>query len=74
MIIGIYKIENLINHKCYIGQSIDVHRRWTDHKRLYKVETDAGYKYPIYRAFRKYGIENFSFELLEECLASELNE
>lgn len=74
MIIGIYKIENLINHKCYIGQSIDVHRRWTDHKRLYKVETDAGYNYPIYRAFRKYGIENFSFELLEECLASELNE
>ena len=74
MIIGIYKIENLINHKCYIGQSIDVHRRWTEHKRLYKVETDAGYNYPIYRAFRKYGIENFSFELLEECLASELNE
>lgn len=74
MIIGIYKIENLINHKCYIGQSIDIHRRWTDHKRVYKLETEASYDYPIYRAFRKYGLENFSFEILEECLSSELNE
>ena len=25
---GIYKITNIINHKCYIGQSIDIDNRW----------------------------------------------
>lgn len=30
--IGIYKITNQINNKSYIGQSIDIKRRWRDHK------------------------------------------
>ena len=29
--IGIYKIENLINGKVYIGQSIHIERRWQEH-------------------------------------------
>lgn len=69
MLCGIYKIENLINKKCYIGQSINIQRRWNIHK------TDSRKpKYPLYLAFKKYGIENFSFEVLEECLEEELNE
>ena len=36
MSIGIYKIENLINHKKYIGQSIEIERRWINHKYLGK--------------------------------------
>ena len=74
IITGIYKIENLINHKCYVGQSVDINRRWNDHKRRYNIEEEMNYDYPIYRAFRKYGIENFSFVVLEECLQEELNE
>ena len=31
--IGIYKIENLINGKVYIGQSINISERFTEHKR-----------------------------------------
>jgi hypothetical protein len=31
------------------------------------------YNYPLSRAFRKYGVENFSFEIIEECLSSDLN-
>lgn len=27
-ICGIYRIENLINHKSYIGQSVDIYKRW----------------------------------------------
>lgn len=64
--IGIYKIENKINGKVYIGQSRDILRRWRQHKvcRL---------QYPLYLAFQKYGIENFEFTVLEECSVDLLN-
>lgn len=72
--IGIYKIENLVNHKCYIGQAVDINKRWRRHRETYTDTTSREYEYPIYRAMRKYGIENFSFEIVEECLREELNE
>lgn len=62
---GIYKITNTINNKCYIGQSVDVKRRWRQHK----VSCED---YPLYRAFKKYGIENFNFEIILECSKEEL--
>lgn len=71
---GIYKITNLINNKIYIGQSMDIHRRWRAHKSSAFNENCSIQDYPLYRAFRKYGIENFSFEILEECLSTELDE
>lgn len=55
---GIYKIENLINGKCYVGQSIHIKTRWREHK-------SSHLNYPLYKAFRKYGIENFHFSVLE---------
>lgn len=73
-IIGIYKITNKINGNSYIGQSKDMIKRWQTHKRDYEKQHLYSYKYPIYRAFRKYGIDNFTFEILEECLADDLNE
>ena len=51
--IGIYKIQNLINQKCYIGQSIDIERRWRDEKRTAFDITTKNYNYPISKAFRK---------------------
>ena len=72
--IGIYKIENLINHKIYIGQSTNIERRWRDEKRCAFIEEDKSYNYPLSRAFRKYGIDNFSFEILEECPKEKLND
>lgn len=71
--VGIYKIENLQNHKVYIGQSINIERRWTTHKHDAFDESGIAYNYPIYRAIRKYGLDNFSFEVIEECHREELD-
>ena len=72
--VGIYKITNLVNGKSYIGQSVNIERRFINHKSVAFNPNDRNYNYPLYRAIRKYGIENFSFEILEECLKNELNE
>lgn len=72
--VGIYKIQNLINGKSYIGQSKNIKRRWKDHCCSANNPTDHNYNNPLYRSIRKYGIENFSFEVIEECLVSELND
>ena len=72
MTCGIYKITNLINNKVYIGQSVEIERRWQKHKNYYK--NKENHKYKIYRAMYKYGIENFSFEIIEICQPKQLNE
>lgn len=67
-IIGIYKITNLINNKVYIGQSKHIYRRWAQHRSDSKTK-----EMPLYRAMRKYGIENFKFEIIKECKIEELS-
>ena len=71
---GIYKITNKLNGKCYIGQSIFIERRWKDERNGAFNQYDNEYNSARSRAFRKYGLENFNFEVIEECLPSELNE
>ena len=66
---GIYKITNNINSHSYIGQSINIEERWRHHKR-YDIKRS---QYPLYRAFEKYGLNNFSWEILEECSEEELD-
>lgn len=74
--IGIYKFENLINHKKYIGQSVDIERRYKDHLNRAKnyFPSNSEYNSSLHCAIRKYGIENFSFSILEECEKKKLNE
>lgn len=68
MSIGIYKIENLINGKVYIGQSIHIERRWMEH-------CQSSSHSLIGKAIQKYGKENFSFQILEETTdLNQLNE
>ena len=62
----VYKITNKINNKIYIGSSTRVNKRWRDHINAAFNENDSQYDYPLYRAFRKYGVENFSFEILKD--------
>lgn len=72
--IGIYKIENLINHKFYIGQSINIEERYKQH--IYKAfnSNELAYNSAIHQAFRKYGLENFKLEVIEECKIEQLDE
>ena len=69
--IGIYKIENLITHKVYIGQSKNIKNRWKEH--IYALNNDKHINIYLQRAWNKYGQENFNFESLEECTKKELN-
>lgn len=72
--IGIYKITNKINNNAYIGLSINIEKRWKNHIYRSKTKTNKEYDKVLYKAFRKYGINNFSFEVLEECKLEELYE
>lgn len=58
--IGIYKITNNINNKIYIGQSVHIKRRWAEHC---KPSSDS----LISKAIKKYGKDNFTFEIIEKC-------
>ena len=70
---GIYKITNLQNKMCYIGQSANIAERWRQHiKRGVGAETPTRNK--LYTAMKTYGVENFTFEVIEECERSLLNE
>lgn len=72
-ICGIYKITNLQNQHCYIGQSRNISNRWKHHQMTAHNPNDNCYEYPLYRAFRKYGMEQFQFEIIEECSIDMLN-
>ena len=74
MKIGIYKITNLLTNDCYIGQSKDIEARWKRHQYHASHSASEKYDYPLYEAIRKNGIENFSFEIIEECSQEKLNE
>lgn len=67
--IGIYKITNQLNGKVYIGQSNDIKRRWAEHRRKMNSKDTL-----LYQAMREFGIKNFSFEVVEECELTALNE
>lgn len=62
----VYKITNKINGKSYIGSSKDALVRWHGHKKSAGCPGHQCYNYPLQRAFRKYGIINFSFEILRD--------
>ena len=62
----VYKITNKINNMCYIGSSIRVEKRWRDHKNASKNPNNPHYNYPLYQAFREFGIDNFLFEIISD--------
>lgn len=63
---GIYKFTNKINGKIYIGQSLDLRRRYISHKNNYKNPNSQAYKNAFYAALRKYGFENFDYEIITQ--------
>lgn len=70
---GIYKITNLKNQKIYIGQSVDMKTRWSNHiKASLGIDSIAHSK--VHDAMAEDGVWNFTFELLEKCSKDKLNE
>ena len=75
IICGIYCITNNINGKKYVGLSKNCYKRWSDHySKSYNSNRKDDIEKALYLAMRKYGRENFSFEILEECEENKLKE
>ena len=69
---GIYKISSILDKRCYIGQAVDIKERWRDH-----MKAGLGIDAPankFYKTMQEQGIENFTFELVEECPKDQLDE
>jgi uncharacterized protein YoxC len=70
---GIYKITNIKNNMCYIGQAKNIDDRWKEHMKYgLGIDTPVGNK--LYQAMKEIGPENFTFELLEACPVEQLDE
>lgn len=72
---GIYKITNKINNHSYIGLSVDIEKRIADHfsKAIHPQKQEDVDKV-LYKAIRKYGVDNFHWEILELCKEEELKD
>jgi len=68
IICGIYLVTNLINKHQYVGQSVDIYDRWVKHKAPSHDDN------AFHRALDKYGIDNFTWEIIEVCKQCELDE
>lgn len=69
--VGIYKITNKINGKIYIGQSNNCERRFQEHCSPSRANQS---RIPVDLAIKKYGKENFTFEIVEQCTLEQLND
>ena len=69
--IGIYSITNTINGKKIIGQSVDILRRWADHK--YDLKRNIHANQHLQSAWNKYGEQSFKFEVILLCSIENLN-
>jgi len=65
---GIYVIRHRRSGKCYVGQSVNINRRWEEHRK------GCGHSPALSGAFKKYGLDSFQFEVLEVCGRDQLNE
>lgn len=65
---GIYKITSPTG-RIYIGQSLDIKRRFTEYKNLHNCKGQP----KLYRSLSKYGAGNHLFEIIEKCSIHELN-
>ena len=67
--IGIYKITSP-SKRVYIGQSINIEKRFAGYSKI----SNCNNQTKLYNPFKKYGVENHSFEVIIECKESQLNE
>ena len=70
---GIYKITHIKSQKCYVGQAADIASRWKQHIKR-GIGAEAPTRNKLYPAMLEHGVENFTFEIVEECPRAQLNE
>lgn len=70
---GIYKITNIDSQMCYVGQAVSIADRWKQHTKR-GVGAEDWTQNKLYPAMYSLGVENFTFEIVEECDRSRLNE
>lgn len=70
---GIYKITNIEEGKCYVGQAANIADRWRQHIKR-GIGAEAATRNKLYPAMLSLGVENFTFEIVEECDRTLLNE
>lgn len=64
----VYKVTNMINGKLYVGRTKNFKERVHYHQTKYTTKKE--YNKPLYKAMRKYGIENFRFEIIQSGLTN----
>lgn len=70
---GIYRITNIESQQCYVGQGVDLARRLTEHiKGTLGIQSIADQR--IHHVMAEKGLQNWTFEILEECPKEKLNE
>ena len=62
----------MVNGKYYIGQSKNIKKRFSDHRSEGYRKFHSGKR--LYKPFEKYGLENFTFEIIESCDTNKLDE
>ena len=72
MCIGIYLIRNKINNKVYVGQSVNIKDRWSNHKR--ELEKGIHYNDHLQKSYNKYGKINIEFKVIEYWEKEKLDE
>ena len=70
---GIYKITNIENGMCYVGQATDLAERWKQHIKR-GIGADPPTQNKLYPAMLSFGVENFTFEVVEQCDNAQLTE
>ena len=65
LLTGIYCIENKVNHMKYIGQSVNIYKRWQEHKR--ELNKNCHHNDHLQNAWNMYGSQSFVFRVLEIC-------
>jgi len=70
---GIYKITNITNNMCYVGQAVDIADRWKTHIKR-GLGAEPGGRNKLYPVVYELGPENFTFEVIEVCDRDQLNE
>ena len=63
---GIYKITNIDNQKCYVGQAVNIGDRWKQHIKK-GLGADPPTRNKLYPVMKDIGPENFTFEVIEKC-------